>query len=139
MDDRIKIPCSKNSLKDIRIFVTETLKGLCVPELDISMLVLAVDEICANRIIHSNHNNENQYLELKIKKDEVNKISFEIMDEGAPFDHNSYPEANIGQLVKEKRKGGLGLMLVRKIMDSFEVQRENDMTVCRLSKKVNVC
>lgn len=138
MDDRIKIPCSKNNLKDIRIFVTETLKELCVPELDISMLVLAVDEICANRIIHSNQNNEKYFLELKIKN-EANKISFEIMDEGAPFDHNSYPEANLNQLVKEKRKGGLGLMLVRKIMDSFEVERENDITVCRLSKRVNLC
>ena len=139
MHDRIKIPCSKNNLKDIRAFVTETLKGLCVPELDISMLVLAVDEICANRIIHSNHNDEKHYLELKINKEDVNKISFVIMDEGAPFDHNSYTEPNIPQLVQEKRKGGLGLMLVRKIMDSFEVQRENDMTVCTLSKKVNFC
>src|ERR1700712_2752578 len=107
MDDRIKIPCSKNSLKIIRIFVTETLKNLCVPELDISMLVLAVDEICANRIIHSNQNNENQYLELKINKDGANGIAFEIMDEGAPFDHTHFPEPNIGQLVKDKRKGGL--------------------------------
>jgi serine/threonine-protein kinase RsbW len=139
MNDRIRIPCSKNNLKDIRVFVTETLKYLSVPDLEISMIVLAVDEICANRIIHSNHNNDKLSLELKIMKDGKNGISFEIMDEGDLFDHNNYPETHIGQLVKEKRKGGLGLMLVRKIMDSFEVSRENDLTVCRLFKKVNMC
>lgn len=139
MEDYIKIPCSKNNLKDIRVFVMDRLKELCVPELEISMLVLAVDEICANRIIHSNNNDEKLYLELKIMKDSTSGISFEIMDTGMPFDHTNYPEPNISQLVKEKRKGGLGLMLVRKIMDSFEVRRENDITVCRLFKKVNMC
>jgi len=139
MGDCIKIPCSKNSLKDIRSFVTETLKELCVPELEISMLVLAIDEICANRIIHSNQNNEQRSLQLKIKKDEMQGISFEIMDEGSPFDHTILPEPSINQLVKERRKGGLGLILVKKIMDTFEVYRENDLTVCRLSKKITMC
>ncbi len=138
MDDRIRIP-SKIHLKDIRTFVTETLKKINVPELDISMLVLAVDEICANRIIHSNNNNENNFLELNIKKENLNLISFEIKDEGALFDHSNYPEADLGQLVKDKRKGGLGLMLVRKIMDTFEIKRENNMTICRLSKSLKTC
>ena len=139
MDDRIRIPCSKIHLKEIRTFVTETLKKINVPELDISMLVLAVDEICANRIIHSNQNNENNFLELNIKKENKNLISFEIKDEGALFDHSNYPEANLEQLVKDRRKGGLGLMLVRKIMDTFEVKRENNMTICRLSKSLKTC
>jgi serine/threonine-protein kinase RsbW len=139
MDNCIKISCSKNNLKEIRNFVNETLKNLCVPELEISMLVLAVDEICANRIIHSNHNNQNLFLELKIKRIDSSYISFEIIDEGEPFDHTNYIEPNINQLIKDKRKGGLGLMLVKRIMDSVEVKRENDHTVCRLIKKVKSC
>lgn len=135
---RIKIPCSKNRLKDVREFVNQTLKTFCISEQEISMMVLAVDEICANRIIHSNNNDENLYLELRIQS-ETHGVSFEIVDEGDPFDHNQVPEKTIGQLIKEKRKGGLGLMLVRRIMDSFEVKRENDYTVCKLYKKVNFC
>ena len=104
MDNCIKISCSKNNLKEIRNFVNETLKNLCVPELEISMLVLAVDEICANRIIHSNHNNQNLFLELKIKRIDSSYISFEIIDEGEPFDHTNYIEPNINQLIKDKRK-----------------------------------
>jgi serine/threonine-protein kinase RsbW len=134
----MRIACSKNNLKDIRNFVSQTLHTLCVAEHEIEMMVLAVDEVCANRIIHSNNNDETLYLELKIME-EKQGISFEIMDEGEPFDPTNLPENNIPQLIKEKRKGGLGLMLVRKIMDSFEVKTENEYTVCKLFKKINLC
>ena len=134
----MRIACSKNNLKDIRNFVSQTLQSLCVAQHEIDMMVLAVDEVCANRIIHSNNNDETLYLELKIME-EKQGISFEIMDEGEPFDPNHLPENNIPQLIKEKRKGGLGLMLVRKIMDSFEVKTENEYTVCKLFKRINLC
>ncbi|HEY8400386.1 MAG TPA: ATP-binding protein [Cytophagaceae bacterium] len=138
MSHNLKIACTKNNLKDIRDFVNSTLRKLCIPELEINMIVLAVDEICANRIIHSNNCDKEQHLEVKIR-DENQGVSFEIVDEGEIFDHSDYVEPSLDQLVREKRKGGLGLMLVKRIMDSIEVKKENDYTVCRLFKKINVC
>ena len=138
MNHELIIPCSKNSLKDIRQFVESTLTGFCVPEMEISMIVLAVDEICANRIIHSNKNNDKLSLRLKIM-DAEDGLSFEIMDRGAPFDHNNHEDPSLQSLKEQKRKGGLGLMLVKRIMDSIEVTTENNYTVCRLYKKVSVC
>ena len=139
MTNRIKVSCSKDNLKEIRVFVTETLKNFCVPELEISMLVLAVDEICANRIIHSNNNNSDTFIELAIKKIDSSNITFEIIDKGEVFDHSKYIEPDINQLIQDKRKGGLGLMLVKRIMDSIEVKKENDHTICLLTKKVKTC
>ena len=136
MKNNIKVSCSTKNLKEIRSFVCHTLQTLSVPEIEINMMVLAIDEVCANFIIHSNHCNENQHIELNIQND-INGVSFEITDEGEPFDESSYKEPDINQLVKEKKKGGIGLMLVKRIMDNIEFVKEKDHTICRLFKKVD--
>ena len=138
MSYRLRIPCSKGNLKLIREFVNSTLEELCVPEAEINMMILAVDEVCANRIIHSNHNDERRQLELKIE-DVQEGLSFEIKDKGEPFDLAAYQEPSLPQLIAEKRKGGIGLILVKRIMDSVEVFTENQYTIYRLFKKVKAC
>lgn len=137
MDDHLKVSCSIDNLKVIRAFVNKRLQELSVPELEINMIVLAVDEICANLIIHSNKENKDQHLEVKIK-DENQGVSFEIKDQGEPFDLSSYQVPEINDIIQSKRKGGLGLMLVKRIMDKIEFRRENNYTICHLFKKVSL-
>lgn len=135
MNYKLRIPCSKNNLRLIREFVDSTLEELCVPESLINMMVLAVDEICANRIIHANKNNDQEHLEVKIT-DENGGILFEIKDKGEAFNINEYAEPSMQQLIDEKRKGGIGLILVRRIMDKVEMKAENGYTVYQLFKKI---
>jgi len=133
--NNIKVNCSTKNLKEIRTFVEASLKDLSVPAIDIGMIVLAIDEICANFIIHSNHCNEDQEIEILIKN-ENQGISIEILDQGEYFDISSYKEPELQELIKEKRKGGMGLLLVKRIMDSIEFKKENNQNVCKLFKKV---
>jgi len=137
MGNFLKVPYSVDNLKDIRSFVSKRLQELSIPELEINMIVLAVDEVCANMIIHSNHKNQDQQLELSIK-DELEGVAFEIKDHGDPFDPNTYEVPEIEEIIRTKRKGGLGLMLVKRIMDKIEFKRENNQTILRLFKKVTL-
>jgi len=133
--NNIKVNCSTKNLKEIRTFVEASLKELSVPANDIALIVLAIDEICANFIIHSNHCNEDQEIEILIKN-ENQGVSIEILDQGEYFDLASYKEPELQELVKEKRKGGMGLLLVKRIMDSIEFKKENNQNVCKLFKKI---
>ncbi len=116
------------------MFVSVSLKKHAFPDVQISTLVLAVDEVCANLIIHSHKCNPKEYIELSITVDNDN-IVFDIIDNGAGFDISSYSEPSLGEIVKKKRKGGLGLILVRKIMDKIELITEDNRNICRLVKK----
>lgn len=136
MGNYLKVSYSVDNLKDIRSFVTKRLQELSIPELEINMIVLAVDEVCANMIIHANPAEKDQHLEVRIKDDQEG-VSFEIKDNGEPFDPNTYEVPEINDIIKTKRKGGLGLMLVKRIMDKIEYKRENDQTFLHLFKKVN--
>ncbi len=125
----------KEKLRDIRMFVSDSLKHHALPDVQISTLVLAVDEVCANLIIHSHKCNPKEYIEISITVDTDN-IVFDIIDNGAGFDISSYNEPSLGEIVKKKRKGGLGLILVRKIMDKIEMINEDNQNICRLVKNI---
>ncbi len=133
----MKIACSTENLKEVRKFVNSTLSKLSISENEINMIILAVDEICANRIIHSNKSDKNNSLEIEISYKQEG-VLFNITDAGDFYDNTTQEDPDIANLIKEKRKGGIGLMLVRKIMDSIEVKKEDPYTTYTLFKKLNM-
>lgn len=102
-------------------------------EVELNQIVLAIDEICANLIIHSNKCDERKKLELRIAE-ENKAIKFELLDNGVPFDTTNYKEPDLEQYIRRGKKGGLGIMIVKKVMDNVEFSREHNTNVCRMYK-----
>jgi serine/threonine-protein kinase RsbW len=138
MNHSLTVQCSTEHLADIRSFLEKTLKSYPVSEDERSLMILAVDEICANVMIHSNRLDKNKNLAVSVT-DTPEGYIFEISETGKAFDPDTIPEPDIKKMVKEKKKGGLGLMLVRKIMDSIELKKDNSQTIYRLFKRINPC
>jgi serine/threonine-protein kinase RsbW len=137
MNYQYNIGCSLTNLKGIRDFVRNSLKGHRIPDVDVSAIVLALDEMCSNLMIHAHHCNPDHMLELHIDVKDADKIIFEIIDDGNVFDITQFHTPEIGNLVHEKRKGGLGIRLVKSIMDEIEYMTRDGKNVCRLTKKVD--
>lgn len=139
MNNKIKIARNPENLKVVRDFVSTTLQSMSVPDPEINMMVLAVDEVCANRILHTpagvNAEAFNNNIELEIENDN-NNFTFLIRDTGDLYDINSHESPDIRKLIAEKRKGGIGLLLVKKIMDSIEISRSEPYTVLLLRKSL---
>jgi serine/threonine-protein kinase RsbW len=136
MEYKYKVPCSKSRLSDIRGFLAGVLSENNLPEATIGALVLAVDEVCANLIIHSHHCNEQEFIELQVDINKKEGVTFKIIDQGEGFNIGEYEEPDISEIVRSKRKGGMGLMLVRRIMDDMELIQEGDRNIYRLHKNI---
>jgi serine/threonine-protein kinase RsbW len=136
MNYRYKIGCSLNNLKSIRDFIRTSLKGHGISDVVMNEIVLALDEMCSNLMIHSHHCNPEHQLELHIRIPQKGDLVFEIIDESNLFDITKFEEPDLGNLIHEKRKGGLGVRLVKKIMDSIEYLSKDGKNVCRLKKKI---
>lgn len=131
-----KVNCLRDNLKLIREFVNIVLRNLSISDVERNQLVLAVDEVCSNLIIHSNECNPNNSIEINIL-DQNEQILFEIVDRDAKqFDISKYKNPNLKKIVKERKKGGLGLLLVNKIMDNVEVESDNSQNIWRLYKNI---
>ena len=137
MNYQYNIGCSLNNLKGIRDFIRESLKGHGVTDVVMNEIVLAIDEMCSNLMIHAHQCNPDHILQLNIRVPKKGSLIFEIVDDANVFDINHFAEPDLNNLVHEKRKGGLGIRLVKSIMDSVEYLNQGGKNVCRLTKRVN--
>ena len=136
MTHQYKISCLKENLKDLRHFTHDVLTSYSIDEKKIHEVILSVDEVCANIIIHSNTKNkiENSYIKIDIQYIEHNLL-IEITD---PFQHdfdlNQHNSLSIKELVLQKKKGGLGIKIIKKYLDKIEVIKKENHTLYKLHK-----
>lgn len=135
---KIKIKYSLSELIIARLFVTRQLGRFNMAENDINMIALSVDEVCANLIIHSIKSNPKNKIEISLIK-ELTGIRINILDHGLSFNPVNFKEKSLASLVSEKKKGGMGLILVNKIMDKIDYQIEETYNVCSMFKSVRLC
>jgi serine/threonine-protein kinase RsbW len=116
------VKSTTENLSSIRNFVKDTtsLAGLSA---DIaSKVILAVDEACTNIIKHAYKYSPNGTITIKLNSD-LKKVSIKIIDDGGHFNPNAVPDPDLPKLQKEKKSGGLGMFLMKKLMD--EVKYKN--------------
>ena len=137
MKYKYKVGCSIENLKGVRDFIRTSLKNHGISDLEVSEMVLAMDEMCSNLMIHAHDCNPSDLFELHILVDKNDPVVFEIIDDGTAFDINQFTEPSMDNIIHEKRKGGLGIRLVKSIMDKIEYQKLMDKSICRLIKNVH--
>ncbi|MEP1088716.1 ATP-binding protein [Algoriphagus sp.] len=133
MKHQLKLSCQTAALAELRVFLKKTMEELRLSDIDQLQITLAVEEVCANLIIHSHNCNAQDYIQLKVKNN-PGKIIFEISDQGKAFNMLDYEVPDLDQVKGEKRKGGLGIILVKKIMDEIEFESSGGTNTCRLIK-----
>ena len=57
-------------------------------------------------------------------------------DDGRPFNPLNVPEPDTKQLLEVRPIGGLGIHLVRKLIDELEYRRQNDKNILIMKLKV---
>jgi sigma-B regulation protein RsbU (phosphoserine phosphatase) len=64
------------------------------------------------------------------------RLDFIITDSGIPFDPTANPEVDINAGLEERRIGGLGIHLVRQIMDTVDYRREDGKNILTMTKNI---
>lgn len=134
MSHKLNLSCCTSALVELRSFLQLSLKAYGFSEVDRHQLILAVEEVCANLIIHSHACNPKELIYLEVKELKK-KLSIEITDKGDAFNLLEYEVPDLKKVIEEKRKGGIGILLVKKIMDEIEFESKNGKNTCRLIKK----
>lgn len=67
---------------------------------------------------------------------EAVELVFSLSDQGTPFDPTAAPDADITLSAEERPIGGLGIFLVRQIMDNVCYKYENSSNILVMSKSI---
>lgn len=133
MKSYLRVRCNKKFLATIRDFVKERLEDLEISGKVSHQIVLAVDEACANCMIHQHHCDNVATLEISIYR-KGTTIYTEIKDPGKAFPMHTYQPEQLQDIVKKRAKGGLGISLIHKIMDEIQVMQKPNYSLYRLGK-----
>ena len=98
-------------------------------------LNLALEEAVSNVMMYAYPEGTKGQLEIEAGF-ENGKCTFVISDSGVPFDPTTKQDADISLSVEERPIGGLGIFLVKNIMDSVSYTRKGEKNVLTLTKKV---
>ncbi len=96
-------------------------------------LNLALEEAISNIILYAFPQKMGE--EISIKCTEVNNsLIFIISDKGVEFDPTRVSEADITLSAEEREIGGLGIFLIRQIMDEVKYERIDNKNILTIKK-----
>ena len=96
---------------------------------------LSLDEVVANVILYGFDDVQDHEIVVRLRLD-AGVMHAEIIDEGRPFNPLDVPPPDLDAPIEERRIGGLGLHIVREMMDHLDYKREQGRNILRLSKRI---
>ncbi len=113
---RLRIPSQTENLEIIRSFVGHIARRVGFDDEDANKIEIAVDEACSNVIKHAYERDARQPIDIVIKID-YDKLTVIVTDHGKGFDPSSIKMPDMKEYLAELRVGGLGIYLMRSLMD----------------------
>jgi serine/threonine-protein kinase RsbW len=110
-----RVAAKLENLAAIRRFVEEASIALGVEPATVTEIVLAVDEAAANIILHG-YRGQSGPIAIQVKCRPAALVIC-LRDKASPFDPTSVPAINLTAPPEERTASGLGVHLIRKIMD----------------------
>ncbi|HSG45169.1 MAG TPA: ATP-binding protein [Anaerolineales bacterium] len=123
-------------LDEIRDFVGEVARAGKFSEKDIYNIQLAADEAASNIIEHAYEGISDGILEISCEL-KNNVLTIILVDHGESFDPSDIPAPNLKANLSERKIGGLGLYLMRKLMDEvhYNADPKNNRNTLTLIKR----
>ncbi len=103
----------------VREFITAWVKQSSVKQKDENKIILAVDEAVSNIIEHAYEENREGTIDVEVNADEE-RFEVLIRDSGKHFNPEAVQSVDIEQHVKAGKRHGLGIFIMRQIMDEVE-------------------
>lgn len=123
-------------LDEIRDFVGGIATQGGFNEKDVYNIKLATDEAASNIIEHAYEGVSDGILEISCGLQETS-IMIILVDHGESFDPSEVPLPNLKADLSERKVGGLGIYLMRKLMDGvhYEADTKNNRNTLTLIKR----
>ncbi len=135
MEYTITLRNTTDEITRLQAFVEEVGEAFELPIKVVMNLTLVLEEAVTNVIMYAYPKGENEHIYLTAKKQD-GKLVFVLTDSGKAFDPTQTPEADISLSADERQIGGLGIFLIRKIMNEVKYERIDDKNVLTLEKEL---
>ncbi|MCE5321320.1 MAG: ATP-binding protein [Bacteroidales bacterium] len=135
-DDKILLVNNKiDELTRVARFLEELGEKWNLPDPLVFNLNLVMEEALANTILYGFSDDRNHTIEIQCSKSK-SLISITIKDDGIEYDPTQKKDPDMSLPAGERPIGGLGIFLIKKIMDSVHYKRIDNINNLILTKNI---
>ncbi len=136
--EEIQIPAQMSYLKEVREFIERIGKKYKFSDKIINSFKLVIDEACTNIIRHGYRDIKNGKITIRaiIRRRSLTMV---IIDQGISFDPRQVSNPDLKKYVQIGKKGGLGIFMMRKLMDDIKynvTSRGNELRLTKVREPV---
>lgn len=131
----LTLPNDINTIPQLNEFIDAVCEEL---EIDMALamsLNLAMEEAVVNVMDYAYPEGTEGEVDIEAIADET-QLHFTISDSGKPFDPTAKEEVDTTLSAEERPIGGLGIHLIRQLMDNISYERKDGKNILRLSKNI---
>ena len=107
---------------------------------DVLRLRLVLDEIVVNIIAHGYEeagDTDRHEIHVRLTLGETNVMTIQVEDDARAYDPRHAPAPKFDLPIEQRRRGGLGVHIVKAIMDTVDYRRESGRNVLTLTKRLD--
>ena len=136
MEKSIILANDINEISRLNEFIEEIGEAFSLAPDIVFNLTLVLEEAVVNIINYAYPKEEHEriYLSAKLQNGSIILV---LTDTGKEFDPTAAPEADVTLSAEDRQIGGLGIFLIRQIMNEVKYQRLDGKNILTLEKKIN--
>jgi serine phosphatase RsbU (regulator of sigma subunit)/anti-sigma regulatory factor (Ser/Thr protein kinase)/tetratricopeptide (TPR) repeat protein/transposase len=134
--EECKVPADINYLGEMRDFITRVGRKFGVSERIINAFKLAIDEAATNIIRHA-YRDWDGFITIRMIVRNKN-VTVSLIDQGHTFDLRKVRDPDLQRYVEIGKKGGLGIFIIRRVIDNIDYRKTVEGNELRLTKTRDV-
>lgn len=131
---KITVDANRDSIPTVSAFVEGELEKLGCPFKELAQINIAVDELFCNIASYAYPDSKGQ-ASVTVEAPEPQMVSVTFEDGGVPYNPLEKPDPDITLSAEERKIGGLGILIVKKTMDSMDYKYEDEKNILTIVKK----
>jgi anti-sigma regulatory factor (Ser/Thr protein kinase) len=128
----------KNDISELKILCRQLESvgdALGLPQRFVFEVNLALDELFTNIISYGFNDRSEHAIQVRIAADD-GMLTITVEDDGVPFNPIARAEPRLPATVEDCTIGGLGIYLIKNLMDDIRYRRRQDKNVLTLKKRI---
>ncbi len=131
-----EIPAELEQIQKVSEKIEQCMKSHGWAEDAVLDVQLAVEEAVTNAILHG-YDGTSGTIAIRIETS-PHHIAVEIADDAPAFDPLSVPDPDIDADLEDRQIGGLGIFLIRRVMDEVSYRYEKNKNILVMEKKIGL-
>ena len=128
---QLRLPAKINNLRKLVELVSKCAKDLGLDPERITDIGVATEEALVN-ICNYAYQGEAGDVQVTCMLDDESRFIIEIEDTGIPFDVHGLDAPDLTDDIAERQVGGLGVFIIKELMDDVQYRREDNKNILRL-------